>query len=91
MIWEGQWEVAISETFYPSVFQNVTGGKIMFFGEKLSKTTKPYFLEPGLYSSETDIVETMTTLIQGRNDESDTCIRIRVNRLMQKNEMYLAN
>ena len=27
---EGQWQVAISETFYSSTYQNVTKGQIMF-------------------------------------------------------------
>ena len=46
------------------MYQNVTEGKFMFYDEKLSKTTEPYYLEPGLYSSITDIVEAMNTLIQ---------------------------
>ena len=65
---DGQWEVAISEFSYPSLYQNVTEGKFMFYDEKLSKTTKAYYLEPGLYSSITDIVEAMTTLKQERNN-----------------------
>ena len=44
-----------------------------------------------MYSSITDIVETMNTLIEERNNLSDTCIRIKVNRVTQKNEVYLAN
>ena len=35
----------------------------MFYDEKLSKTTEAYYLEPGLYSSITDIVEAMNTLV----------------------------
>ena len=61
---DGQWEVAISEISYPSMYQNVTEGKLIFYDEKLSKTMEAYNLEPGLYSSITDIVETMNTLIQ---------------------------
>ena len=34
---EGQWEVAIAEKSYPSRYQNVTEGKLMFFDKKLSK------------------------------------------------------
>ena len=30
VILDGQWEVAISETSYPSMYQNVTEGKFMF-------------------------------------------------------------
>ena len=60
---EGQWEVAISEKSYPSMYQNITEGKFKFFDEKLSKSTSTYNLEPGLYTSITDIVEAMNRLI----------------------------
>ena len=53
---EGQWEVAISEISYPSMYQNITEGYFKFFDEKLSKSTSTYNLEPGLYTSITDIV-----------------------------------
>ena len=39
---DGQWEVAISESSYPSMYQNVTEGKFMFYDEKLSKNTEDY-------------------------------------------------
>ena len=39
---EGQWEVAISEISYPSMYQNVTEGKVMFFDKKLSKSPEFY-------------------------------------------------
>ena len=62
----------------------------MFYDEKLSKTTEAYYLEPGLYSSITDIVEAMNTLIQEKNNHRDTCITIKVSRVTQK-KVYLAN
>ena len=88
---DGQWEVAISEISYPSMYRNVTAGKFMFYDEKLSKTTEAYCLEPGLYSSITDIVESMNTLIQERNSHRDSCITIKVCRVTQKVKVYLAN
>ena len=88
---DGQWEVAISEFSYPSMYQNVTEGRFMFYNEKLSKTTEAYYLEPGLYSSITDIVEAMNTLIQERNNHRNTCITIKVSRVTQKVKVYLAN
>ena len=91
VILNGQWEVAISEISYPSICQNVTEGKFMFYDEKFSKTTEAYYLEPGLYSSITDIVEAMNTLIQERNNHRDTCITIKVSRVTQKVKVYLAN
>ena len=73
---DGESEVAISEISYPSMYQNVTEGKFMFYDENLSKTTEAYYLEPGLDSSITDIVEGMNTVIQERNNHRDTCITI---------------
>ena len=87
----GQWEVAVSEISYPSMCQNVTEGKFMFYDEKLSKTTEAYYLEPRLYSSITDIVEAMNTLIQEMNNHRETCITIKVSRVTQKVKMYMAN
>ena len=63
----------------------------MFYDGKLSKTTEAYYLEPGLYSSITDIVEAMNTLIQERNNQIDTCITIKVSRVTQKVKVYLSN
>ena len=63
----------------------------MFYDEKISKTTEAYCLEPGLYSSITDIVEAMNTLIQERNNHRDNCITIKVSRVTQKVKVYLAN
>ena len=65
-------EVAISEISYPSMYQNVTEGKIIFYDEKLSKTTEAYYLEPGLYCSITDIVEAMNTLIHEKETTTET-------------------
>ena len=88
---EGQREVAISEESYPSMYQNITERKFKFFDEKLSKTTSTYNLEPGLYTSITDIVEAMNTLIQERNNHNETCITVKVSRRSQKVVILLAN
>ena len=88
---EGQWEVAISEISYPSMYQNITEGKFKFFDEKLSKSTSTYNLEPGLYTSITDIVEAMNRLIQERNNHNETCITVKVSRKTQKVVILLAN
>ena len=88
---EGQWEVAISEISYPSMYQNITEGKFKFFDEKLSKSTSTYNLEPGLYISITDIVEVMNRLIQEKNNHNETCITVKVSRRSQKVVIMLAN
>ena len=88
---DGQWEVAISEISYPSMYQNITEGKFMFFDKKLSKLSEFYYLEPGLYPSITDFVEDMNILIQERHNHSENCITVKVSRRTQKVEIYLAN
>ena len=70
---EGQWEVAMSEISYPSMYQNITEGKFKFFDERLRKSTSTYNLEPGLYTSITDIVEAMNTLIQEKKKDLHNC------------------
>ena len=80
---EGQGEVAISEISYPSMYQNITEGKFKDF-EKLLKSTSTYSIKPGLYTSITDIVEAMKTLIQERNNHNETCITVKVSRRTQK-------
>ena len=84
---EGQWEIEISELSYPSMYQNVAEGKFMFFDKK----DRFYYLEPGIYSSVTDIVEAMNTLIQERHNYSENCITVKMSRRTQKVEIYLAN
>ena len=88
---ERQWEVAISELSYPSMYQKITGGKFKFFDEKLSKSTSTYNLEAGLHTSNSDIVEAMNTLIQERNNHNETCITVKVPRRTQKFVIMLAN
>ena len=88
---EGQWEVAISEISHPSMYQNRTEGKFKFIDKKLSKSTSTYSIEPGIYTSITDIVEAMNTLIQERNNHNETCITVKVSRRTQKVVIMLAN
>ena len=86
---DGQWEVSISEISYPSMYQNVTEGKFMFFDKKLS--AEFFYLEPGLYPSITDIVEAMNNLIQERHNHSENCMKVKVSRRKQKVEIYFAD
>ena len=88
---DGQWEVAISEISYPSMYANVTEGNFMFFDKKLSKLSEFYYLDPGFYHSITDVIEAMNILIQERHNQSENCIKEKVSRRTQKCEIYLAN
>ena len=82
---------ATSEKSYPLMYQKVTESKFMFLGRKLSNSSKFYYLEPGLHSSITDIVDAMNTLIQERENRSENCITVEVSRRMQNVEIHLAN
>ena len=88
---EGQWDVAISKLSYPSIYQNITEGHFKFSDEKLSKSTSTYNIEPGLYTSITDFVEAMNTLIQERNNHNETCITVKVSRRSEKVVIFHAN
>ena len=76
---------------FPSMYQNITEGKFKFFDENLSKSTSTYNLEPGLYTSVTDIVEAMNRLIQERKNHNETCITVKVSRRTKKVVVMLAN
>ena len=62
-----------------------------FYDEKLCKLTEAYYLESGLYSSITDILEAMKTLKQERKHHKDTCIIIKVIGISQNIKLYLRN
>ena len=73
------------------MYQNITEGGFKFFDEKVSKSKSTYNLEPGLYTSITDIVEAMNTLVQEKNNHNETCITVKVSRRSQKVVIILAN
>ena len=88
---EGHCEVSVSEISYLSMYQNVTEGKILFHNIELSKTKDYYYLEPGFYDSINDIVETMISLIQNRNNHNTTFIGVRVDSRTRKFRFLLFN
>ena len=73
------------------MFQNITDGRFKFPDEKLSKSTASYNQEPGLYTSITDIVEAMNTLIEDRDNHNETCITVKVSRRTRKLIIMPAN
>ena len=79
----------VAEISYPSMCQNVKAGKFMFFDKKFSKSTEFYFLEPALHPSITNIVETINTLIQERDNHSEICITVKVSRRTQNLKLTL--
>ena len=71
---EGQKEVATSEISYPSMYQNATEGKYMFFDQKRSKPSEIYSMEPHLYPLTTDRVEVIKEFIQKHQNHSKICM-----------------
>ena len=59
-------------------------GEIYVFWRQIIQKTEAYDLELGLYSSITDIVEAICTLVQDRNNHEDTCITIKSSHAMPK-------
>ena len=60
----------------------------MFFDKKLSKSSEFYYLQPNLYPSNTDFVQAMNILVQGRHNHSENCIE---KKCLEEREIYLAN
>ena len=71
--------------------QNKTERNFKFCVKKFLKSTSTYNPETGLYTSITDIVEAMNTLIQQRNNHNEICITVKASRRTQKIVILLAN
>ena len=89
LIPQSYWENAISKISYASMYQR---GKIPCFFEKIFLNSSDfYYLELGLYSSITDIVEAMKTFIRERHNHSESSSTVKVSRRAQEVEIYFAN
>ena len=88
---KGQWDVAFSETSYPSMFQNITEGNINYFDRKIWKSLELFNLELGPHPSITNINEAKNTLLQERHNQSQRCITIKVSPRTPKVEIYVAD
>ena len=90
---DGEWEVAITELSYPSLYQTITEGKF-FYLDEATPDTKPsdyYTLDPGLYPSISDIVNEMNRKIQERKKYEKTPIKLHVNKITQRISLSLPN
>ena len=90
---DGEWEVAITERSYPSLYQNITEGKFFYLDEATPepKPSDYYTLHPGLYPSISDIVNEMNRKIQEREKYEKTPIKLHVNKITQQNSLSLQN
>ena len=93
---KGEWEVAISEISYPSLYQNVTGGKFTFINVRESPEEKrkiqPMLIEPGLYPSIVDKVVAVNDKVRKRMGvQKYECngIYVSVEKITQKNAIHL--
>ena len=64
---------------------------LCFLTRNFQKSSEFFYLEPGFYPSSTDIIEAMNILIQEKQNHSESCIKVKVSRRTQKDEIYLAN
>ena len=83
---DGEWEVAITELSYPSLYQNITEGKF-FYLDEATPDTKPldyYALHSGLYPSNSDVVNEMHRKIQEREMYEKTPIKLHFNKITQR-------
>ena len=87
----GQWEVAISELSYLSMYQNVNEENITSFDTKFSNFSEYSHLEPGFCHWFFEIMEAMNTLIQERHTHAEASIAVKMFRGTQKIEIRLAN
>ena len=58
---DGEWEVAITELSYPSLYQNINDGTFFYLDAATpdTKTSDYYTIDAGLYPSISDIVNEM--------------------------------
>ena len=90
---DGEWEVAITELSYPSLYQNITEGKFFYLDEATSDT-KPsdyYRLDPGLYPSISDIVNEKNRKIREREKYEKTPTKLHVDKIAQRVSLSLPN
>ena len=88
---EGEWEVAITELSYPSLYQNIKYGKF-FYLDVATADTKPsdyYTIDAGLYPSIFDILNEMNKKIQEGEKYEKTPIKLKVNRITQRISLSL--
>ena len=85
---EGEWEVAISELSYPSMYQNITEGKFFFIDDKNPRkrtfSLDPYNIPAGLYTSIVDVIHAMNLAIQKREEHKNSVITLNVNKITQQ-------
>ena len=93
---KGEWEVAISEISYPSLYQNVTEVKFTFVDGRESPEEKrkiqPMHVEPGLYPSIVDIVVAMIDKVRKRKGAQKyeyNGIYVSVDKITQKVAIHL--
>ena len=93
---KGEWEVAISEISYPSLYQNVTGGKFTFVDGRENPEEKrkiqPMHVEPGLYPSIVDIVVALNDKVRkriGAQKYEYNGIYVSVDKITQKVAIHL--
>ena len=86
---EAFWGVETSEISYPSRYQSITVGKIMYFEKKLSKSSGFQNLKPANYLLIADIALAMNIFLNERQQHSENCITLEVSRRTRTIEIFL--
>ena len=88
-----EWEVAITELSYPSLYQNITEGKFFYLDEATPdiKSSDYYTLDQALYPSISDIVNELNRKFQESEMYKKTPIKLHVNKITQQISLSLPN
>ena len=88
-----EWEMAITELSYPSLYQNITEGKFFYLDEATpdTKSSDYYTLDPALYPSISDIVNELNRKFQESEMYKKTPIKLHVNKTTQQISLSLPN
>lgn len=88
---KGEWEVAITEISYPSMYQNITDGRF-FYGDSMfpiPNRAGQFQLKPGLYESITQVVHEMSKLIFEDAKMFNHYISLEIDRMTQQISLKL--
>ena len=100
---EGNWEVALLEISYPSLYNNITDGKFWYVNNpNKSKETKetnpatgisidydPLYIQPGLYMSLDEILTSMNNSLKKKRSTQKVDLKWSINQVSRKVDISL--
>ena len=88
---EGQWEVAISELSFPSMYQKITEGKFKFLTEDFQKLRQPTFWNLVCTLPSQILWKSWIPSYKTETTTTESCFTVKAPRRMQKVVIALAN